>query len=345
MLGAHMRILVFTALISAAAVAPSYAQTSRHDGWSINGVHENDLVQNGNDRNYTTGTLISAVTHRNSLSDFEAAVVEATGFDDDFEDLRMELSISHAMFTPTDLTSNDPNDRPFAGMALFSVGFVGWNQDGNKPAGASGDRIDAVTFSLGLVGPASRADDIQSWLHDQQNGVDPLGWAEQVPNRMVGGVSYQQTRRLAGTSDSPIELFGHAGFSLGTIQTNASIGASVRVGWNKPHHFGLARVQPSLPGSGYFESDHFMGWYAFIGGEQRYVAYDVTLDEDPSTGPNNIARRDLVGDLQVGIMGYVGPFRLGYTHVWRSEQFRSQQEGDGFGALALGFSTRWGVPD
>ena len=37
-----------------------------------------------------------------------------------------------------------------------------------------------------------------------------------------------------------------------------------------------------MPGSGYFVSEHLWGGYAFVGAAQRYVAYDITLDERPS---------------------------------------------------------------
>jgi hypothetical protein len=138
-------------------------------------------------------------------------------------------------------------------------------------------------------------------------------------------------------------MFAHAGASLGWIQTSVSVGGTVRAGYNLPEDFGLPRIAPSLPGSGYFRTQYGHGAYVYVGGEQRYVAYDVTLDEDPRLGPNYISRRDWVGDLQAGALVYWGPLRLSYTHVWRSEQFRSQQEGDGFGAVAIGVTTRFGA--
>lgn len=335
-----MRRLTFVIIWLWCGASTAFAQEhSDHDGWSFNLVHENDLFENGHDRNYTSGVLLSAVTHRDALKGLEEDIVEATGFEDDFEDVRMEIALSHSMFTPRDLTifPPDPDDRPYAGMATLSVGFVGSDEEDG--------RFDSVTFSLGVVGPSSRADDIQSWLHEEIRGVDPIGWPAQIDDRIVGGVAYQQTRRAPwfGGPGAPFDVFGHAGFSLGTIQTNVSIGASLRVGYNRPVSFGLPRLSPSVPGSGYFTSPHNAGWYAFVGGEQRYVAYDVGLDENPTFGPSNISRRDFVGDLQAGVMAYWGPVRVSYTHIWRSEQFRSQQEGDGFGAVAIGVSTGWGA--
>jgi lipid A 3-O-deacylase len=246
------------------------------------------------------------------------------------------------MFTPRDLTLDmpDPDDRPYAGMLLFSLGLVGSNHNLEKRAQA--DRFDSLVYSIGVVGPSSRADDIQRWLHNYQEGIEPRGWRAQIDDRVVAGLAYQQTRRVF-TNDA-FDVFGHAGFSLGSIQTHAGIGGSIRVGYQRPVDFGLSRLAPSLPGSGYFRTNHPWGVYAFVGGEQRYVAYDVTLDESPRQGANNIRRRDWVGDVQVGAAFYYGRFRASYTHIWRSEQFHTQREGDGFGAIAIGLTLGGGPP-
>ncbi|MEZ5996325.1 MAG: lipid A deacylase LpxR family protein [Hyphomonadaceae bacterium] len=307
------------------------------DGWNFSVVHENDLFESGHDRDYTAGELISATSQRGALDGIVEDIVEATPFEDDFtSDVRMEIALSHAMFTPEDISraQPDPRDRPYAGMALISVGFMG----------ADERRFDRVNFSAGVVGPSSQADDIQIWLHEQIEGVRPAGWAAQIPDRIVAGVEYQQTRLVLGGADGhPYDVFAHGGFSLGSIQTNASVGVSVRVGHNRPRDFGLPRLAPSLPGSGYFTAAHSWGWYAFAGAEGRYVAYDVTLDEGPSVGPKLISRRDWVGDLQAGAALYIGRVRVSYSHIWRSEQFRGQREGDGFGAVAVTLASAWGA--
>lgn len=324
------------------ALAPADARAD-DTSWTFNFTHENDLFEEGHDRNYTVGQLFSLTSppvevERLFLYDLARRI---TPIDPDIDLARLEFSLSHAMFTPEDLTlvTPDPNDRPYAGLVIGSVTLMGFTEN-NVTLDRS--EFDSVTFSIGVVGPQSGAGDLQTWWHEVIDGIEPRGWDSQIPDRWIGGVSYQSTNRFWRPSASvraimpfELELYTHAGFSLGTIQTNGSVGVSARIGRDPPQDYGLPRLSPAISGGGFFSRTDERGWYAFAGVEQRYVAYDVTLDEAPEGGAVTVDRRPWVTDAHVGGAYYIGWLRFGYSHIWRTETYRQQRERDAFGVVSI----------
>lgn len=313
-------------------------------GLGLNLVVENDLFNDGDDQNYTSGVQFSLSTGRFEAPNWSVDVARALGMENDTR-LQTEFAFSQAMFTPRDLTRQnpDPADRPYAGLALFSMALTGDTpRKGPDGLPQKNSRFDQFVYYLGVAGPAAGAQQAQDGVHRIRGAALAQGWDTQIPERVVGGVAFRTTRNLyPGQSverDSFFDLLPHAGFTLGSVTTDAEVGATARVGYHRPRDFGQPRIAPSLPGSAYFASDHLWGVYAFVAAAQRYVAYDITLDERPSRGVGRVDRREFVTDAQLGFLAYAGCVRGGYTHVWRTEQFRGQKEGSGFGAVTLSYS-------
>lgn len=334
--------LGLASLLATSAVAQNAAAETRADdrfGWGFSFVLENDLFNRGDDRNYTNGVQLSVITPKtDSFELFEhVANITVRRWEHNPPAVAAELTLSQAMYTPRDLTlvNPDPNDRPYAGVLLASLGLI-WDTTETDD-----HRFDQIAYYIGTTGSASRADDTQRYIHRRLGAQRPEGWDSQIGNRIVGGVAYRATFLYGDNQDNPhFQVLPHAGFALGNVTTDGEAGVTLRAGFNMPHDFGLPRLAPSLPGSGYFQARDEAGIYIFAGAAERYVLYDVTLDEDPSQGVNFTKRRQWVGDLQAGVAFNLGCFRAGYTHVWRSEQFRGQNEGSGFGAVSLSWSLR-----
>ena len=49
-----------------------------------------------------------------------------------------------------------------------------------------------------------------------------------------------------------VDVMPHIGANLGNISTNASLGATFRLGYDLPSDYGTPRIHPSLPGSDFF---------------------------------------------------------------------------------------------
>jgi len=110
-----------------------------------------------------------------------------------------------------------------------------------------------------------------------------------------------------------------------------------RIGFNLPDDFGPVRVEPSLPGSYYFEprKEGAVGAYVFVGVDGRAVARNIFLDGNTFESSRHVDKNNFVGDLQYGAAIAWDRFRLTYTHVFRTREFTTQRGADQFGAISL----------
>ena len=110
-----------------------------------------------------------------------------------------------------------------------------------------------------------------------------------------------------------------------------------RLGINLPDDFGPMRLEPGLPGSGFFEPNGDLSAYIFAGVDGRVVGRNIFLDGNTWQRSASVEKRTLVGDLQVGAAISLGGTRLSFTHVFRSKEFATQPSADQFGAVSLTF--------
>lgn len=127
----------------------------------------------------------------------------------------------------------------------------------------------------------------------------------------------------------------HAGGALDNVFTYANAGLMLRFGRRLPLDYGPPRIQPNLPGSGFFVPQDGFGWYLFAGMEGRAVARNIFLDGNTFRDSRSVDKELLVGDLQCGIALTWRNVRLSYTHVLRTREFETQDEADEFGAFSL----------
>ena len=321
------------AFVSACMALSAAGAPRESGGGAFTLVVENDLFSaNGQDRNYTSGLKAAYLTPAGAEPRWARRLGDILPGYADRLDTRFEFEIGQSMYTPRDLTRTnpDPTDRAYAGLLYASLGLISWTDT---------NILDQAQIVLGVVGPASQAGASQRWLHRRLDGsVEPRGWGTQIPNQFAGELRLQRTHRIPiwGASDGPqVDIASHYGVSIGNLTTAADLGAGFRAGWNVPVDFGPPRVSPSLPGSGYFVTNHDFGWYVFGGVDARYVAHSLVLDERGSAGAR-VDRKPWVADGQLGIATYWGNLRLAYTQVWRSREFETQKSDYAqFGAISM----------
>ena len=198
--------------------------------------------------------------------------------------------------------------------------------------------MDQLELSLGVVGSASLAEQTQKFIHEITDSQEPRGWDTQLENEPGVVLTYQRSWR--GFVSESVSGFGfdatpHAGGALGNVFTYANAGVMLRFGQRLPLDYGPPRIQPSLPGSGFFAPQEGFGWYLFAGVEGRAVARNIFLDGNTFRDSRSVDKEPLVGDLQFGIALTWRNVRLSYTHVLRTREFETQDEADDFGAFSL----------
>lgn len=298
---------------------------------------ENDLWGSGTDRYYTHGTRLSYLSSEETPKWLEHAAALVPVFSQRGH-LRTSYAVGQSIFTPDDITKSDliEDERPYAGWLYGAVGLISDHRvrDGNLRSG----RLDSLELNIGIVGPDSFAEDTQSFVHKVIDSPKPQGWDHQLHNELGVMLIYDrqwQAQYIDEIMGLGVDLTPHIGGILGNVMTSASIGATLRIGRDLPSDYGPPRIQPSLPGSGFFRPTKNFGWYLFAGLEGRYVLHNIFLDGNTFDSSHEVKREPLVGDLQAGLVLTWKNIRLSFTNIYRSDEFEGQGSATKFGSISV----------
>jgi hypothetical protein len=317
--------LVLAAMLLALPVPALAAE----EAGTLSLIFENDLFYD-TDRNYTNGVRAAWLSGPESTPDWLLRAARWFPLFPKGGTVRTSYALGQNMYTPENIELENPpgDDRPYAGWLYGSAGVIA----------ETGRRLDQLELSLGVVGPASLAEQTQKRVHEITGSPKPRGWDTQLENEPAFVLTYQRSWRgfVSDTvSGFAFDVTPHAGGALGNVFTYANGGLTLRVGRRLPVDYGPPRIQPSLPGSGFFVPQERLGWYLFAGVDGRAVARNIFLDGNTFRDSRSVDKEPLVGDLQFGAALTWRNLRLSYTHVLRTREFETQDDTDDFGALSL----------
>ena len=297
-------------------------------------VLENDslkLLGPSTDRWYTSGVRFGWTSAEGGLPDPLARVDEGLAGLLGPANTRWSFSIGQNFFTPVDKRRRDPDprDRPYAGILYGTIGLDR----------RTWDTLDRFELQFGVVGPASFARQTQNFVHDIIGDPEVRGWNAQLRNEPVFNLNAERIWRVpvAETGFGAVDLLPAAGAQLGTIRVAASAGVRVRFGQGLGRDFGTPRIRPTIAdapapvGAGF-------GWYVFGGIGGYAVGRDISLDGNTFRSSRSVDRKPFVADFELGAAVFWQNIRLGYTQVWRTEEFKGQNETFTFGSVSLAFS-------
>jgi lipid A 3-O-deacylase len=291
---------------------------------------ENDWFA-GTDRYYTGGLRLSWIQPADGEPQWAKRLAAAVPLFPEEGPVAVTYAMGQNTYTPRDKSASvpPPDDRPYAG---WLYGTVGVGQE-------TGQRLDRLQLTVGVVGPASLADRTQRMIHRVTGPAWPKGWDNQLGNEPTLMLSYERQWRARvralGDSGWGADWTPHAGGSLGTPFTFLNAGFMARVGRDLPLDYGPPRIQPSLPGSGHFESRKGLHWYGFAGVDLRAMGHDLFLDGNTWRDSRNVEKDTYVGDLQLGFALSFERVRVAYTHVLRTREFKTQDRRLSFGSVSI----------
>jgi hypothetical protein len=294
----------------------------------LNVVMENDIFA-GSDSDYTNGirfAWLSSEEHMPILARRIANILPLAGDGNK----RISIAAGQSMFAPEDLSRRDlvVGDQPYAGWLYGSIGMVS----------DTGKTLDNVMLTLGVVGAPSLAEPTQKFIHRAMGSPQPNGWDNQLKNEPGIVLTYERKWRAIAEA-SPfglaVDVTPHAGVNLGNINTDATVGATFRLGYDLPADYGAPRIRPSLPGSDFFIPTQELGGYLFTTIGERVVARNIFLDGNTFRDSPSVDKKNLVSSLQVGAAVTFGETRLSYTQVFMTKEYKTQKHPAEFGALTL----------
>lgn len=191
------------------------------------------------------------------------------------------VEMGSQLWTPSNIevSKPQPNERPYAG--LFSLKSRGYLQKSNYTYIAN--------VMVGTVGPDSKAEYGQDFIHTLIGSPVPQGWEHQIYNQFVYQMGIDAHGLIARGYGSELSVFGRG--QGGNFQSEVAAGVTYRLGADLGNSFGSTSTQagnnvdPSLLGNS------AQGAFLFLTFESRYRFDDITIEgEMPSE--NNLLTID-----------------------------------------------------
>jgi lipid A 3-O-deacylase len=326
---------VVTLLLFAAPAAAESEKT--FDTFTV--YWENDFVVR-TDRDYTNGLKFTWSTPYKTdstsahLPRWSHAAIDRLPFVSDPNTQRaVTLSLGQNIYTPSDIDRSDviADDRTYAGIAYLAAGF-----HSIKDARRISWEID-----VGMIGPYSYAEQSQNSIHRLIGSQQAQGWSHQLGNELaLEAICESQWRAFHGENARGFsyDVISHLGARVGNVQIYVNTGAEARIGWNLPGDFGSCPIRPGCEtNSGDMErkTDGRLGVHVFTAVDGRAVARDIFLDGNTFGKSQSVDKEPFVADIIAGIALEYGKFKMNYSYVLRTKQFKTQQNDQIFGTISL----------
>ncbi|MFO7750020.1 MAG: lipid A deacylase LpxR family protein [Desulfobacteraceae bacterium] len=328
-------------LIFFITIFPDISRGEKANPWTHSFYFENDLFT-GTDSNYTNGikyAVISPDLSPNAKTSgnvpekvlnwiHKIPFIKETPPETSH---KVEFAAGQNMFTPADTAAHDldETDRPYAGWTYLATSYH--HKSDITPRQSI---MDTVELQLGMVGPASLAENSQKFIHRLRNLQTPNGWEHQLSNE-PGVIIAWERKWLCHPVKQGLgwDTICHTGFTLGNVSTYINGGMELRFGWNIPKSFGVSLIRPA--GSTRMNVAENPGFYLLAAGNARWVIRDIFLDGNTFTRSHSVDKKPLNADFSAGIAFSWHRLMVTLTQVLETEKFDGQSDPHTYGALSL----------
>ncbi len=243
-------------------------------------------------------------------------------------------SVAQEINTPSD-RPGIPDDMPFSGVLTASLGRLFLLDEGRA--------IASVEGVAGVLGPASRAQQVQNNFHNLI-GTRGYDWQRQMPDEPVANLHAEVRRRfdLDGPDSARWDLVARARASLGTMRSGVMLGAQVRFGvLDQGWGYGYLRQSNSLVDPLRADDPGRNGWHFFADASVEVIPRDYATDGPAFadfTFEAPVESRPLVGQFGIGIQTRLEGRMFSFAISNRTKEFSGQlNSGHVFGSFRLAF--------
>ena len=299
---------------------------------------ENDTFT-GSDNNYTNGLGVTWVS--NAIDTYEErSLVRRWGefwsflpfVGNDGYRTYVSWTLAQEMHTPDDIKVANPplDDQPYAGVLYL-----------DSTVYAKKERwVHAWQLRVGVVGPASQAENVQKWIHEVTDSDEPMGWDTQLPNELVLNVGYTGTYMLAqgdlGKS-AGWRIIPVASAAVGNYFTGAGLGLYGEIGWNLVDALGGAALRQGFNAASTVGVGPVHGWSVSLsGGVMGYgVVYYLPLDGTLFKDSQSVDTKPFVGLATLGFTVRHRGFTFFLGRTYFTKTFDTERRRPEFGTLSL----------
>lgn len=232
-------------------------------------------------------------------------------------------AFGQSIYTPYRYVSSSPQpfDRPYAGHLYGAWLIQATHSVQVDDFGAGEEERTQTTFELqvGWLGPHAYAEEVQNGWHRLFNEEEAKGWDFQLDDEPTLNFHLNWRRKLGGKH---FDLIPHAGVALGTVITQANLGATLRIGTHLARlpQLGLPQIRRQQ-----FEAKRLEA-SAFVTVDGRYSAHNVFVDGGVFRNRDDlrIESENFVYDLRSGFAVRWKNWTLNYSWTRRSPEFESR---------------------
>ena len=245
------------------------------------------------------------------------------------------FGIGQKIYTPYDIKKTElvEDDRPYAGYLYL---FLDKNIRYDK------NKTDTFGVSIGLTGPASFGEDIQTSVHRWINSPKPDGWSNQLSNEPLFMLSWGRAIEL--NEKKPFQydwnLIPKMSFNLGTPFTDTGFAIEYRYGWNLQDDLIANRMRASTMGvknNNINNNFNDLSYYFFLEGTVNAVLYNTFLDGNISGYKPNICKNLLSYELNGGVTLRLNKIYAKYSTIYLSKEFKEQLNSQIIFSLSIGY--------
>ncbi len=293
------------------------------ESWELNRFNvffENDLFST-TDSQYSSGEKFSLLYHVANPSNplYDLLYLNYGKYD-----AYVSFSLVNQIYTPADLTASEliVDDRPYAGWTYLEYGV-------HK---SSRENLRSLYLQVGMVGPASEAEDIQKGIHEITGSAPPMGWPNQLENELGLNLTYVHKWRFVpepiGSIESSFIPFVQG--DLGNVSIKAMAGAGMRFGWNIPKDFGVTTLdaggEVGILVLDECENMNKKDWsFSFnLTGYGSTIARDIFLDGNTFKDSHSVEKENFVAYLGFGFTARYKSFVLDFIQTKSTPKFKEE---------------------
>lgn len=242
----------------------------------------------------------------------------------------VSYTIFQGMQTPEDIKSTEliENDLPYAGILGWRNTLYAWDEN----------VADKFSLVLGIVGPASLAEDTQKAVHSLTGSDRPRGWQHQLRNEPVFSLNAQRSWRFALNPDQEFgtDFLMFASGSAGTYNSDVATSAMIRFGSGLVETFPAVSILPGrdinpMAGS---ENNHF---YMFLGVQARYVFNNILIEGNTFKDSHSVTLKHVGYTVSTGAVWNWEKWGLLFSVAETGSHFKERDGRGRFGSLSISY--------
>ena len=288
----------------------------------ISFVTDNDLYVSAiRDRYYTSGIFLGyKYLAKNKNEKLEKKI--------------FEWQIGHEMYTPNNTTvaTIEEHDRPFAAYLYSSFGVKKVYKK---------NKILNTTLQIGVIGENAYGEELQSFIHSFYDFKEAVGWKHQIKNALGINLDFEFIKTLSKNKSSVIDISWVNSARLGTVYTNISSGAYMRLGF-----IPLQRIMNSIAFNTNLNNENTSfkreaEAFFYVKPTFRYSIYDATLQGSILNKDSEVTKEliPLVFNIELGIKFTVERFNFGYVFNYNTSKSKELRYayGNKYGTIAINY--------